>query len=914
MGRSRLRSCRTRRSRFLFLSLFFFLLSLLTGIFAANQQDDGGAGGVEVVELEPPAAAGFEQPVPLERPLAAQASRTHGGYIMELLYMWRDWCLQRGIGLLRREIHLPTDLHPLKRRLVERSGSGSGAAVRQADAVCFGLVRTEVQLLHGWLDEMQRGGRASRGDLMKAVIAVTGEGYKFVDKEVPSTRTDLLRRTATQLNIGPSELRLLAQEVKGDPSLSKPSPRFDSPPKPESKRESKIFKEEMTGPHMPSPTTQVSTPPSVSPNITPSSSRSASPEPLEAEEGLSPPDSPQAREPAEALEEFKTPEPAESPKPSDRRKKLTLEIPPPPAAAAEGRKTGLDFSLPVPSESRWLAELEELLRGPSPPTPSPVQEEAPSFSPETQKLLASIPPLPGKPIPESTKELLEYSPYMGVASKWMPTLDEDSMADGSISSLLSKHGKDEPMDSLAREVDEIIAQLQEPTEAEVQMESKGTSTGTDFPEDPTTQGVRASTPVDREPGVEKKGEEGAKAEAPLLKEEEPIAEEAPQKTRSPSPSGGSDKSSSSPASTSDSSLMKTASPITSDEEVMLEKAPHLVDRPAREAGRRRERPGADDMALSSDFQEKRFRLWDRAKAAASEHKNTLKVTGGVLLGAAVIAGLVVLYRKLNRRIPSSSPLISKVEPKKCQVFFDFEKGRKLNGMGRVVSIEKVHVNNTKRTLTLEYLEKPALKCSRGSELFKWLKYRFTLGKSLVRRVESMPIPESCMAGPFSRFQVAEDDGAAKRLLVDLEMNPGLLTVPRELMEPEDLDELLENYGHDPSWKLYEDCVMHITIEKPFKGSPIVAVDTAGGRVGFLNEELTHLKSLLPKECDWREPSELRIAYKSTSNGEGPVELLLLMSAADPPLEETIVLEREPGEAALEDPDDVLEDIRTLFGE
>ncbi|CDI87098.1 hypothetical protein, conserved [Eimeria praecox] len=878
------------------------LCVVFSGTFAAFTKDDGDNGETETIELEPPKVV-----VELEQSPAARGGRALGagqGAASPLVSPSTrspDSITSTSKGTSRRNspygghsgsAHSPQTARQALRLLKKRLGGGDSAI--------------QVSTLQEWLDEKLSEGRISRPELMKAVIAVTGEGFRFVDRAVPSTRTDLLRRAATQLSIGPSELRRLAQEVKGDPSLlaGQTVSGGVSPFQPASRRDVSILDGLQS--RMPSPVSQVST------------QMSLPPEPLETSSSASMTPEVPARVGADEGR-LETPVPVGAPK---TRKKLTLDLTAPVAerSTPEGSEGARELEPAHPSGSEWLLEIEELLRGPAPPTPSPQVEEALSFSPETQRLLASIPPLPGKPIPESTKELLDYSPYMGVTPRWEPSVETGSMdvdveSIGSISDpSLVEEMENESMDDIARQVDDIIAELQQRSEADVQLVSEGTSMSSVLREAPDVEGLRALSPEGRGASVEDESMswmEGGDAslERALLKDEDTFVDKGFQqppdtnkeiaRPQMPRPSKGEVNS------------VQTASLASSNEEVPLEQTPH-VPALSRAPGSRRESLKAKDMTSVTDRQTKRPRLWDRTKAVAQEHKTLLQVTGGVALGALVVAALVALHKKLNRRLPSSSPLISTVEPKKCHVLVDFLKGMKLKAMGKVTRIEKVEVNNAKRTLTVEYLERPAVHCSRGREFFKWMKYYATLGRSLVRRVEKIPFPDSCMGGPYSRFQVAEENGSVLRLFVDLELNPGPLAVPRELMDGEQLDELLAQYEKDLTWKLYEDCVMHITIEEEFLGSPIVTVDTARGRVGFQNPELRHHSSQLPKECDWREPWKLRIAYKSVN--DGPLELLLLMSAADPPIEETVTLEREAGNAASDDPDDVLQDIRTLFEE
>ncbi|CDJ33722.1 uncharacterized protein EMH_0017190 [Eimeria mitis] len=893
---SRLRSRgRTRRPHFLFVGLSLFLLSFLAGAFAAHP-DDGGAGEVETVELEQPATVEQERSHASPYSRAATAGQrpesprfsSSPRSPTSVASPSRD-AAESFIALIAAfDTSAVFDLSSGGTRRTSPYGRISGSTTSPATArqavrllkrqLGDGDSAVQVQVLQEWLDERLLEGRIPREELMKAVIAVTGGGHKFVDRTVPSTRTDLLRRTATQRDGDsavqvqvlqqwlderlserriPPDLRRLAREVKSDPTLIRHQGASGSEPKSELQRESRVFEQPESRTPSPLSEMSISPEPREMPDVpealeersepkselqresrvfeqpesrtpSPLSEMSISPEPREI------PDVPGAFEerevpqPGSVFEEQSVaPEPVESPEPSDTREKLTLDLKPP---VSEGStpEVSPDFEQFHIPESGWLSELEKLLNAPSPSTPSPISEDAPLFSPETQRLLDAIPPLPGRPIPGSTKELLEYSPYVGVAPKWKPSLEEESI--GSMSPLsLPPRTQDGGVDQLTKEVDDIIAALQQPSESE---EMPSTP---DIEEQPTVERLQASSPESREASAD----EGTRG--------------------------------------------------------------------------RRESARGGDMSLSTDVWQKRMRLWDMTKAAANEHKTMLKVTGGLLIGALLIGGLVMLHRRMRPRIPISSPLISRVESKDCHVFVDFGKGKKLKGMGDVVRIDGVRVNNAKRTLTVEYVERPAFKASRGRELFKWLKYYGTVGKSLVRRVETMSFPESCMAGPFSRFQVAEAGGSVSRLMVDLDYNPGPLAVPREVMDEDQLDELLANYGQETSWKLYDDCVMHIRVDTPFRGSPLVAVDTARGRVGFLNEELEHLSSPLPKECDWREPSRVRIAYKSTTNGD-PVDVLLMMSAADPPIEETMVLEREPVDAALEDPDEILEDIRTLFEE
>lgn len=133
--------------------------------------------------------------------------------------------------------------------------------------------------------------------------------------------------------------------------------------------------------------------------------------------------------------------------------------------------------------------------------------------------------------------------------------------------------------------------------------------------------------------------------------------------------------------------------------------------------------------------------------------------------------------------------------------------------------------------------------------------------------------------------------------MDLDLNPGPLTVPREVLESEQINVMLSGFERDPMWRLYEDCMMHVTIDRPFNGSLVVQVEPARGCVTFQNPELQHLTSLLPRECEWREPWRLRLVYKS--DGNVPLDLLLMMGAADPPVAETETLRRVPGSAAVD---------------
>lgn len=86
-----------------------------------------------------------------------------------------------------------------------RLGCSLGTDLSNRSHFMFALcpLTTEVATLQQWLEEKLSEGRIPRDELMKAVIAITGEGLKFADKTVPSTKTDLLRRTANQLSIGP---------------------------------------------------------------------------------------------------------------------------------------------------------------------------------------------------------------------------------------------------------------------------------------------------------------------------------------------------------------------------------------------------------------------------------------------------------------------------------------------------------------------------------------------------------------------------------------------------------------------------------------------------------------------------------------------------------------------------------------
>ncbi|XP_026191906.1 uncharacterized protein LOC34619351 [Cyclospora cayetanensis] len=283
------------------------------------------------------------------------------------------------------------------------------------------------------------------------------------------------------------------------------------------------------------------------------------------------------------------------------------------------------------------------------------------------------------------------------------------------------------------------------------------------------------------------------------------------------------------------------------------------------------------------------RAWYVTKAVGRKHKGKLEVAGALALTALIVGGIVYAFKKIRRRIPISNPFVSTVDPKKCFVLVDFEKAHRSQAMGKVVSIQEVFANNAYRILTVRYAEKPALRSSRGKELFNWIKYRSSFAKLLTQREENLSFPESCMAGMHSGYQVIEQLGHVQYLMVDLDLNPGPLTVPREVMENDRIDDLLSDYEKDPIWKLYEDCIMHITINKPFSGSLVVQIEPARERVTFQNPELHDLISLLPRECEWSEPWKLRVVYKS--GGIIPLDLLLMMSAADTLVPETVPLKR-----------------------
>lgn len=566
------------------------------------------------------------------------------------------------------------------------------------------------------------------------------------------------------------------------------------------------------------------------------------------------------------LERLVSPDPPEAQEPSagpSGESKLTV-------ASVEEKLS------PVLEES-WITEVKKLLED----VPSAPAAEKPSrYSPETQQLLDEIPDLPGALISESTEDLLKFSPYMGVPSQEQQSsgVEGEPSRESSFVGPPASDTHQEALEDLRRQVDEIIEELQQTTE-----EYEGGSTAAKAAEEEPTAELDegGERPMDEHgPPEGERGASGFISGDPGLVHAEggdsPVSSEVP----------------------------------TGD--VVLEKTPYAARQPS-SSGSRRGSQSFEQKHVVTEFRRERPRLWERTKSAAQKHKGMFLVAGGLVLATAIIAGLVFVHRKIGPRIPISSPLVSTIESKKCHVLVDFERAHNLKGMGRVVGIEGVKVNNTKRILTVTYLEKPAIRSSRGWEMFKWLKHRLSFGKSLVRRVETLAFPESCMAASHSSFQVAEANGHVSRMLVDLDLNPGPLTVPREILENNEIDELLSRYEQDSQWKLYEDCVMHITVDRPFEGSPLVQVEPARGRVSFQNPELHHLSSELPRNCDWREPSRLRIIYKSHAGA--PLDVLLMMTAADPPLEESVNLDRGYGEATLqEDSDDVLYDVRALFEE
>lgn len=579
-----------------------------------------------------------------------------------------------------------------------------------------------------------------------------------------------------------------------------------------------------------------------------------------------------------------SPEPSESEFPVDASpllKRLVSPDPPEaqgPSAGPSGQSElaagSVEETLSPMLEESWVTEVKKLLAD----VPSAPADEKPSrYSPETQQVLDEIPDLPGALISESTEELLGFSPYIGVPSqeKQSPGMEGEPSRETSFVGPPASDTHEEALDDLRRQVDLIIEELQQTSE-EYEGGSTAAKAAEEEPRDKLHEG--GERPMDEHGPAE--GERGASGFVSGVPD--PFHAEGD-------------------------------SPVSSEAStVALEETPYAASQPS-SSGSWRGSQSFEQKHVVTEFRRERPRLWERTKSAAQKHKGMFLVAGGVVLATAIIAGLVFVHKKIGPRIPISSPLVSTIESKKCHVLVDFEKAHNLKGMGRVVGIEGVKVNNTKRILTVTYLEKPAVRSSRGWEMFKWLKHRLSFGKSLVRRVETLAFPESCMAASHSSFQVAETNGHVARMLVDLDLNPGPLTVPREVLENDEIDELLSRYEQDSQWKLYEDCVMHITVDRPFEGSPLVQVEPARGRVSFQNPELHHLSSELPRNCDWREPSRLRIVYKSQASA--PLDVLLMMTAADPPLEDSVNLDRGYGDATLhDDSDDVLYDIRTLFEE
>lgn len=70
------------------------------------------------------------------------------------------------------------------------------------ELLCCG-VRTETRAVQDFISAQLTQGDTSREDLMRAVIALAGEGHKFSEGDVPATRTHLLRSTANSLQLGP---------------------------------------------------------------------------------------------------------------------------------------------------------------------------------------------------------------------------------------------------------------------------------------------------------------------------------------------------------------------------------------------------------------------------------------------------------------------------------------------------------------------------------------------------------------------------------------------------------------------------------------------------------------------------------------------------------------------------------------
>ncbi|CDJ64300.1 hypothetical protein, conserved [Eimeria necatrix] len=846
-GLQYLRRCRAPRTRVFFFLTLSLLLSQWQGTFTADPNGAGEGAGSDEVQLEEPIQT-LTSPT-----LAVGRGRSPRSNVTSPRHAPSGASPSSGTPSSGSRKSSPSGSSPSK----SSPSSGARQALKRLRrSLPKEAPSIQTRAVQEFISAELAQGDTSREDLMRAVITLAGEGHKFVEGDVPATRTHLLRSTANSLQLGPGhwldscdldvlssgDLRRLTREASSAPSLKGTAKSGElSPVRSES------------------PTSDSSAPltfPS-SADVSPSASppMALSPEPSESEFPV---------DASPLLKRLVSPDPPEAQGPSAG-----------PSGQSELAAGSVEETLSPLVEESWITEVKKLLAD----VPSAPADEKPSrYSPETQQVLDEIPDLPGALISESTEELLGFSPYIGVPSqeKQSPDMEGEPSRETSFVGPPASDTHEEALDDLRRQVDLIIEELQQASE-EYEGGSTAAKAAEEEPRDRLDEG--GARPMDEHGPAE--GERGASG----------FVSGVP----GPVHAEGEDSPVSSEAST-----------------VALEETPYAASQPS-SSGSWRGSQSFEQKHVVTEFRRERPRLWERTKSAAQKHKGMFLVAGGVVLATAIIAGLVFVHKKIGPRIPISSPLVSTIESKKCHVLVDFEKAHNLKGMGRVVGIEGVKVNNTKRILTVTYLEKPAVRSSRGWEMFKWLKHRLSFGKSLVRRVETLAFPESCMAASHSSFQVAETNGHVARMLVDLDLNPGPLTVPREVLENDEIDELLSRYEQDSQWKLYEDCVMHITVDRPFEGSPLVQVEPARGRVSFQNPELHHLSSELPRNCDWREPSRLRIVYKSQASA--PLDVLLMMTAADPPLEDSVNLDRGYGDATLhEDSDDVLYDIRTLFEE
>ncbi|PFH33385.1 hypothetical protein BESB_076020 [Besnoitia besnoiti] len=304
--------------------------------------------------------------------------------------------------------------------------------------------------------------------------------------------------------------------------------------------------------------------------------------------------------------------------------------------------------------------------------------------------------------------------------------------------------------------------------------------------------------------------------------------------------------------------------------------------------------GSHVQTLSSETESLRRQESDN-KAAEEAGKLAAKVAASAVSAA---------YHHVFRRWAGiSHPDFHYVDVETCKVVLSFGVSKLKKAMGGVTRIREVEVNNKKQQLTITYDERPSFSNATDlSRISSWVGRKLASAPQdeVVPVTEHIFLPSECVADDNSRYFVVmrekeENSERVTAVVVELEFNPGVFVVPRDLSKRAAVNQIMSRRQRSPIeegvWELLPGCVLFIRLRADLRAAPRLAVNVPLEFVQFQDVNLKHFgNSPLPKECTWHLPSTVgAMTRQDKSQDPDQWDVLLFMTDEPSPVKEVYTI-------------------------